>query len=296
MSAASPMVVLAALAAAVPAVPASAADAVEGRLLVGLRDTAEPRRAAADVAEAGGSVQRRLGRIGAVVVRPRDGVTVARLRDRLRRLRAVRYVEPDYLIELADAPNDPLYTLQYSLRPGTGGISAPGAWDRRTNCSLVATLDGGLQYDHPDLKPNVWHNKKETKANGRDDDRNGWVDDYYGVDVVDGKGSGGDEEGHGTHVAGIVAGRGNNASGVTGVCWSGNVMSIRFTDARGRGSTSDAVAGIDYAIRHGAKIVNCSFGSSSKSSALQDAVDPVPALAGKTVTGGRLNLERALAP
>jgi subtilisin family serine protease len=73
-------------------------------------------------------------------------------------------------------------------------------------------------------------------------------------------------------VAGIVGGRGNNSAGVTGVCWTGKVMPVRFMDDRGRGSTSDAVAGLDYAIHHGAKVVNCSFGSSSKSSALQDAV------------------------
>ena len=103
--------------------------------------------------------------------------------------------------------------------------------------------------------------------------RNGYVDDYYGVNVYKGSGSGGDDNGHGTHVAGILGGRGNNAVGVSGACWSATIMPVRFMDAKGRGSVSDAIAGLEYAVAEGAKIVNCSFGSASKSTALHDAVD-----------------------
>ena len=87
----------------------------------------------------------------------------------------------------------------------------------------------------------------------------------YGWDAIDNKGSGEDENGHGTHVAGIVAGRGSNGVGVAGTCWSASVVAVRFMNSRGQGSTSDAIDGLEYAARKGAKIINCSFGSSSSS-------------------------------
>src|SRR3954470_5316292 len=93
------------------------------------------------------------------------------------------------------------------------------------------------------------------------------------MDLVAGKGSGIDDEGHGTHVSGIIAAHGNNATGVSGLCWSGSIVPVKFMNSRGKGSSSDAAAGLDYAVKSGAKIVNGSFGSSSKSSALEDAVD-----------------------
>jgi thermitase len=256
---------------AIPA-PAGAADAVKNQLIVGFRDRTPGDRAAALVDAAGGRVTRRLRRIGAAVVRPRAGDRTRDLRSRLRRLREVRYVEPDFFLRKSRAPDDPFYFRQYALQTGTGGISAPAAWDLRTSCSKVATLDSGAQNDHPDLKGNVWHNPGEIQGNGKDDDHNGWVDDFYGVNVPKGSGSGTDDDGHGTHVAGIIAGHGNNATGVAGACWSASVMPVRFMNSNGRGSTSDAVTGLDYAIHEGAKVVNCSFGSTSKSSALEDAV------------------------
>jgi subtilisin family serine protease len=134
-------------------------------------------------------------------------------------------------------------------------------------------LDTGIQYNHPDLSKNVWHNPNEIQGNGKDDDKNGWVDDYYGLNVINGRGSGVDDNGHGSHVSGIAAGRGNNATGISGVCWSASLMAVKFMDSSGHGSTSDAITGIDYAVHMGARIINCSFGSSNKSSSLQDEVD-----------------------
>jgi thermitase len=204
------------------------------------------RRSPILLATAGGRLKRRLDRIDAGVVRSAHGRNLSRLRERLASDPAVRYVEPDYLLERSRTPDDPFYVRQYALQPGGGGVSAPQAWDQRTNCSLVAVLDSGVQYDHPDLKSNVWHNPDEKKGNGKDDDKNGYVDDYYGADVRDAKGSGGDTEGHGSHVAGIIGAGGDNATGVAGACWSAKIMPVAFMDSRGRGSTSDAVTGLDY--------------------------------------------------
>jgi thermitase len=251
---------------------AHGADAVSGQLIVGVKQDTSRANLQAIVERAGGRLKRRLGRIDAGVVRPAPGRKLSRLRRLLADHPAVRYVEPDYLLERSRAPDDPFYLRQYALQPGPGGVSAPLAWDQRTQCSLVAVLDSGVQYDHPDLKGNVWHNGDEKKGNGKDDDKNGYVDDYYGADVRDAKGSGGDTEGHGSHVAGIIGADGDNATGVAGACWSGSIMPVAFMDSRGRGSTSDAVTGLDYAVHEKASIINCSFGSSSKSKALEDAV------------------------
>jgi thermitase len=259
---------------AVSSAAAQAATAVPGRLIVGFRAGVSSSLQKRLVDAAGGTVRARLVHVGAASVRVRSHVALAVLERRLRARREVAYVEPDFYLDATRVPDDPLFANEYSLgTAGPGSVDAQPAWDSRTSCSKLAILDTGIQYNHPDLSANVWHNAHEVKNNGKDDDKNGWVDDYYGVNLVKGKGSGVDDEGHGTHVSGIVAGRGNNATGIAGLCWSASVIPVKFMDSSGRGSTSDAIDGIDYAVHQGARIVNCSFGSSKKSSALQDEVD-----------------------
>ena len=91
---------------------------------------------------------------------------------------------------------------------------------------IVAVIDSGVDYTHEDLKDNMWVNKKEIPDNGRDDDGNGYVDDYYGVDIITGNGSGNDTNGHGTHVAGIVAAKNNNV-GTLGIAYNVKIMSVK---------------------------------------------------------------------
>jgi hypothetical protein len=252
----------------------AAANYVSGQLIVGFGQQVSADRQRSVLRELGAKLRQRFAHIRGALVEPRSGLALSLLRRRLDRHPDVAYVERDYFLQHARAPDDPMFAQQYALASsGAGSTLAQGAWNTRTNCSKVAVLDTGVQYDHPDLKDNVWHNPDEKKNNGKDDDKNGYVDDYYGVNLVKGKGSGVDDEGHGTHVAGIIAARGNNGLGVSGLCWSAKVMAVKFMDSRGRGSTSDAVAGIDYAVREGAKIINGSFGSSSKSKSLEDEVE-----------------------
>jgi hypothetical protein len=254
--------------------PARAATAVPGQLLVGFDKGVSTSLQKQLVESTGGTISKRLRHIRGAVVRTRHDLALSVLRRRLQALPKVAYAEPDFYLNTSRAPDDPLFANEYSLGTSAlGSVNAQPAWDSRTSCSKVAVLDTGIQYNHPDVSANLWHNPHEIKGNNKDDDKNGWVDDYYGVNLVNGRGSGVDDEGHGTHVSGIIAGRGNNAVGISGVCWSASLMAVKFMDSSGHGSTSDAIDGIDYAIHEGARIINCSFGSSKESSALQDEVD-----------------------
>lgn len=257
----------------------AAAPAASGRLLVGFKKGVSTERQQRLLSALDGRIAQRFksirgGRL--VVVRPRSGRAVDALRKRLARSSEVAYAEPDFFLfsSAPKTPDDPFYPLQYALvdSPNDHDIDAPTAWGTRSGCAKVAILDTGIDTDHPDLKSNVY--KSDDKPNnGKDDDKNGYVDDTYGLNVIKGKGSGEDDDGHGTHVSGIVAGRGDNDVGVSGVCWSSKLLAVKFMNSKGKGSTSDAIAGIDYAVKQGFKIINCSFGSSSKSSSLHDAVD-----------------------
>jgi thermitase len=276
-----PLLLLALVGSAVAAAPAEAgAPAASGRLLVGFKKGVSRDRQARLLASFDGGISQRFkavrgGRL--VVVRPRSGRATDALRKRLNRSPEVAYAEPDFF-QFASAttktPDDPFYPLQYAVvdSPSDHDIDAPTAWGTRTGCAKVAILDTGIDTDHPDLKPNVY--KSEDKPNNnKDDDKNGYVDDTYGWNAIAGKGSAEDDNGHGSHVAGIVAGRGNNDTGVSGVCWSSKLLAVKFMNSKGKGSTSKAIAGIEYAVKQGIKIINCSFGSSSSSSSLHDAVD-----------------------
>ena len=253
----------------------AAAPLYSHRLVVGFARDVSTARGQRAIERDGGRLLRRLSAVRGAVVEGRGGVASDVLLRRLRGDSRVRYAEPDFLVKESEQPNDPLYAQQYALdQPATaiGDVAAPLAWDRTTQCSKIAVLDSGVDKDHPDLRPNLWINSGEKSGNGKDDDHNGYADDYYGVNILKGKGSGLDDNGHGTHVAGIIAAVGDNAAGVSGICWKASVMSVKFLDSRGRGGTSDAVEAIEYAVHEGAKIINCSFGTSSKSSALQGAV------------------------
>lgn len=170
-------------------------------------------------------------------------------------------VRPDHIYEANAAPNDTNYADQWGLEK----IGAPQAWDTRTDASsvLVAVLDTGVNYDHFDLNQNLWVNSGEIPGDGLDNDGNGVVDDVYGMSSIGGNVSGNsmDDNGHGSHCAGIIGAAGNNRRLVAGVAWKAKIMGLKFLDEEGRGTVSDAIACLRYAEDRGVKIVNCSFGS-----------------------------------
>lgn len=195
----------------------------------------------------------------------------------------VEYAEPNYLrYKATTTPDDSFFSELWGLENNgqTGGtpdadIDAPEAWDITTGSSnvVVAVLDSGVDYNHPDLAANIWTNQLElTGIPGVDDDGNGKIDDVRGWDFVDNDNDPMDSDDHGTHVAGTVAAVGNNGTGIAGVSWSAKIMPLRFLDAFGLGSVADAIEGIDYAIDKGAKIINASYGSYTSSIAERDAI------------------------
>lgn len=191
------------------------------------------------------------------------------------------YVEPDYLVSLTERiPNDPSFGRLWGLRNmrQMGGvmdadIDASDAWDRSTGGNVVVgVIDTGVDYTHPDLAANMWRNPGEIAGNGRDDDGNGYVDDVYGYDFANNDSNPFDDNGHGTHCAGTIAGVGNNGVGVTGVNWSGRIMALKFLSSSGSGTTSNAVRALQYATRMGVKITSNSWGGGGYSQALYDAI------------------------
>ena len=138
----------------------------------------------------------------------------------------VRAAQLNYLVELRSAPNDPFYNKQWSMTK----INAPSVWETTTGgltaCGdtiVIAVLDKGFDINHTDLKTNIWQNRLEIPNNGKDDDVNGYVDDYNGLNVT----TGNDKhsiESHGTWCTGVIGAAGNNNVGVVGINWKIKMM------------------------------------------------------------------------
>ena len=206
----------------------------------------------------------------------------------------VEYAEPNYIrTPMAEIPFDTYFADQWALNNTgqfAGGtedadIDAPEAWDITTGSKevVVAILDGGIDYTHPDLIDNIWINISEACSNGIDDDFNGYIDDCQGWNFFHNHNEPLDESGHGTHVAGIVGAVGNNFIGAVGVMWHTNLMPVKFIgyhddpeECGGTtnfcGTTDDEIEGIEYAVANGADVVNMSFGGYEYSQAEYDTI------------------------
>jgi subtilisin family serine protease len=203
---------------------------------------------------------------------------------RLRRDSRVESVQPNFVYRADNTPNDPGFTnnnlwgLNNTSKTGAD-INATSAWKRSTGSSnvVVAVLDTGIDYRHPDLAANMWVNSGEIPGNGVDDDGNGYVDDVYGWNGAADNGNPLDDNGHGTHCAGTIGAVGNNGQGVIGVNWNVKMIGLKFLSASGSGSTWGAVKCLNYLIAlkdRGVNVVgvNGSFGGGGADSMLRTAI------------------------
>jgi len=216
-----------------------------------------------------------------VRIKLRPGMSVEQAMAQFNNDASVELVEPNYVVSIVQTPDDPSYSSLWGLHNlgQTGGtqdadIDAPEAWDLSTGSSsvIVAVIDSGVDYNHPDLAANMWTNPGEIAGNGIDDDNNGYIDDINGYDFSNNDADPMDDNSHGSHVAGTIAAVGNNGVGVVGVSWNAQIMAVKFLNAAGSGFTSDAVSSVLYAANNGAHIMNNSWGGGGYSQALQDAI------------------------
>jgi subtilisin family serine protease len=209
---------------------------VKDELLVKFKDGTASRSAVETHQLTGASVVEEFADLGWQRIKLPSGMSVSQAETRYKNLVAVEAVQPNYYYSLLATPNDTQFGSMY----GMNKISAPQAWDLQTGSStvVVADIDTGMKLNHEDLAPNLWVNAGEIAGNNLDDDGNGYVDDVNGYDFFSNDSNPTDENGHGTHTAGTVGARGNNALGVTGVNWNVKIMPIKIYDSVGTTSTS----------------------------------------------------------
>jgi subtilisin family serine protease len=236
--------------------------------------------------------------LGSTLIKTMDRINLHRVkvRDGLSEKEAVALYGASAVVDRAERhalrykcdtlPNDPDFGLQWNLKntAQTGAdIHAPEAWDIVSGGKevLIAVIDTGVDYNHPDLQGRIWMNPGEAPANGVDDDQNGFVDDIRGWDfagasennpVADNDPM--DKDGHGTHVAGIIAAQRNNGIGVAGIFSKARIIVLKVqADDSGTMNDFDIIHAIDYARAKGARIINCSFGGESPSRSEYEAFE-----------------------
>jgi thermitase len=184
---------------------------------------------------------------------------LGRLTARLKQDSSVESLALDYVVHTMFIPNDPYYSAPYPTSKygniaqwAAQFIGAEQAWDSTMGdpSIIVAIVDTGIDADHPDLTGKVVLAKNFVRGER--------VSDSFG---------------HGTHVAGIAAAQTNNGTGIAGICGGCSLMSVKVLGADGSGTISDVASGIAYATDQGARVINLSLGSSSRSTIMRDALD-----------------------
>jgi subtilisin family serine protease len=203
----------------------------------------------------------------------------------------VEYAEPNYIRKTEIIiPNDTYFANQWALwntgqyAYGTAGadIKMAGGWEVTIGSGdiTVAVLDTGIDYSHNDLVWNVWRNLGETSCTDAvDNDGNAYLNDCVGWNFVDNNNEPMDDNGHGTHVAGVIGAKGNNSAGTAGIMWLTNMMALKVCDASGSCDVGSEIAAIDYAIdmknNHGVNVraMNASYGGGTYSTSEYQAID-----------------------
>lgn len=266
-----------------------------GEILVKVDPSAPAEERDRDRAAVDGKVKKHLRR-GWEVWSLGRGVSVEQALDRLKGHGRLLNAEPNYCVSLAATPGDSMFGQQWglhntgqSIAGGSGGtpdadIGAVEAWDITTGSEseIVAVIDDGVEWGHPELQDNMWHNPLEYGGlDNVDDDQNGIVDDIYGanftcddelIPCVPGEPAGG---GHGTAVAAIIGARANNGHSMVGVAWNVKLMALKIASDHGGSpcaAVADVIEAIDYAVAEGAKVMNASLSFGAYCQALYDSV------------------------
>ncbi len=213
--------------------------------------------------------------------------------ERISKMKGISFAEPNFVRQLNQLapPRDPKWLGLWGLKNygqdsantvgGLNGadIQAQEAWKTTTGSKeiVVAVIDTGIDYTHPDLASNMWVNEKEKNGvPGVDDDGNGYTDDLYGWNFVSdleeapsygkpGNPDPMDDQGHGTHCSGTIGAVGNNGIGVVGVNWNVRLMALKFLSASGGGNSRDLYRALQYAANQGVDVINASFGGGAPS-------------------------------
>ncbi len=212
----------------------------------------------------------------------------------LRSLDEVVYAEPNFIYQaISTNTNDPLFGKLWGMtnigsnepdRSGTGysgvqgvagaDINAEKAWaiTKGNKKVVIAIIDTGIDYNHSDLKDNIWINTKEIPGNNIDDDANGFIDDVNGWNAFGKNGNPMDGNSHGTHCAGTIGAKHGNGTGVAGVMDEVSLMAVKFLSDEGSGSLADAMVAIDYATKMDVDLMSNSWGGGGFSQALEDSI------------------------
>ena len=218
-----------------------------------------------------------------------DESSVERVLDSLQTDKRVQFAEPNliYTLDEATSPPNDLHEKLWGLdntgqTGGTPGadVHAKEAWQTTTGSKgpLISVIDSGIDYNHPDLKANMWVNPGEIPGDAIDNDGNGVVDDVHGYNAFADNGDPWDGHSHGTHCAGTIAAVGNNGEGVTGVMQEANLMAVKIFSDHGQTSTDAIVRGILYSAKMGADITSNSWGGKRSSEAIYEAFKAHPGL------------------
>ncbi len=231
-----------------------------GQAIVKFRNPSDEQSVAHVKRDVDADMERKVGRAGARLLRSRSKDTATLIRE-LSARGDVLYAEPNYIISLADVPNDPrfseLWALQNTGYTNSAGAGTPGAdvgavsaWDvsKGSRDNVVAVVDTGIDYTHPDLAANMWSAPAPFTVN-----IGGQIirceAGTHGFNAITKTCDPADEYDHGTHVAGVIGAAGNNGVAGVGVNWTAAVMGIKFIDATGSGTLSDAIDAIEFAIQ-----------------------------------------------
>lgn len=219
-----------------------------------------------------------------------SGKSVSETVNSLNAMSEVEYAEPNWIVDKLDFQDGPVQSYSLSELGGVEGtfegtfdtfahtsahIQGAQTWSYLTSGStqtVVAIIDTGVSLSHPSFTGAIWSNSREIAGNGVDDDGNGYIDDVNGWNFVSKNNNPNDDEGHGTHVAGVVLGTSENIFASPASSPYIKLMPLKFLDSAGSGSTADAIKAIYYAVNNGARVLNNSWGGGKYSLSLHEAI------------------------